>query len=222
MAHTYHNNHNSGSSETAYFKYDQNTSFLQEEHALASNKALGYTKTYERDSFGNIIKSTISPDDGTVPRTTQTQYDSKGRLMTASTSSLDFVTRYTQDEIFGNILSSTDENGIVTNNSYDAFGRLLQSNNPIEKEVYTIGWSEGMTDAPSHALYFTYEKATGKPYKLNFYDCLGRVIRTITESLDAQRIFQDTEYDNKGQVTRTSEPYFYGSTIYWNKTSMIS
>lgn len=217
MAHTYHSNHNSGSSETAYFKYDQNTSFLQEEHALASNKALGYTKTYERDSFGNIIKSTISPDDGTVPRTTQTQYDSKGRLMTASTSSLDFVTRYTQDEIFGNILSSTDENGIVTNNSYDAFGRLLQSNNPIEKEVYTIGWSEGMTDAPSHALYFTYEKATGKPYKLNFYDCLGRVIRTITESLDAQRIFQDTEYDNKGQVTRTSEPYFYGSTIYWNK-----
>ena len=91
--------------------------------------------------------------------------------MTASTSSLDFVTRYTQDEIFGNILSSTDENGIVTNNSYDAFGRLLQSNNPIEKEVYTIGWSEGMTDAPSHALYFTYEKATGKSYKLNFYDC---------------------------------------------------
>lgn len=168
MAHTYHRNHNSGSSKTAYFKYDKNTSFLQEEHALASNKALGYTKTYERDSFGNIIKSTISPDDGTVPRTTQTQYDSKGRLMTASTSSLDFVTRYTQDEIFGNILSSTDENGIVTNNSYDAFGRLLQSNNPIEKEVYTIGWSEGMTDAPSHALYFTYEKATGKPYKLIF------------------------------------------------------
>ena len=46
---------------------------------------------------------------------------------------------------------------------------------------------------------------------------MGRVIRTITESLDAQRIFRDTEYDNKGQVTRTSEPYFYGSTIYWNK-----
>ena len=42
-------------------------------------------------------------------------------LSQLSTSSLDFVTRYTQDEIFGNILSSTDENGIVTNNSYDAF-----------------------------------------------------------------------------------------------------
>lgn len=81
----------------------------------------------------------------------------------------------------------------------------------------TTGWSAGMSDAPANALYFEWKKTTGEPSSIEFYDCLGRLLRKVTESVNGKKIYTDQTYDKKGLVERTSEPYYVGGQQYWSK-----
>ena len=204
------------STRTTQFEYDSNSGLLTAEYIEPDN-AKGTKKTYQHDAYGNITQSTTEAVGGGVtPRTTRSTYDVNGRFVTSQTDALGFTTTNTIDQTRGLLLSSTDENGIITTNTYDSFGRNVQSCTPIDTVQTVTGWSAGMTDAPANALYFQYVKATGQPFVLEFYDCLGRTIRKVTESHGGQKIYADVVYNGKGLVLKTSEPYFPGETVYWN------
>ena len=117
----------------------------------------------------------------------------------------------------GLVTASTDKNGIVTNYTYDKFGNLVTASTPISKALKTTGWSAGMSDAPANALYFEWSKTTGEPSSIEFYDCLGRLLRKVTESVNGKKVYTDKTYDKKGLVERTSEPYYAGGQQYWSK-----
>ena len=198
------------------FTYDENSGLLTSESFEPNNSSVGYTKTYVHDGFGNIVKSTVSPKDGTEPRTTKSEYDSKGRFVKSSTNPLDFVTSYTMNDALGVITSVVDANGIQTKNQYNIFGNLQGTETPISKSLRTVGWSKGMTDAPANSLYFEWTKTTGNPQVITFYDALGRNIRTVTETVGGKKIYADVVYNAKGEVEKTSEPYFPNDPVYWN------
>ena len=201
---------------TSKFEYNQDTGILSAEY-IEPYKPYGATKkTYTHDQFGNITQSTLQSLSGGEERIQLSTYDEKGRFITTTTNTLGFTTSYTVDEILGVPLTSTEPDGITTTNSYNSFGELLQSSTPIDTTLYSTGWSRNMTDAPQHALFYQYTKSTGNPYVFEFFDCLGRSLRKVTGGLYGQKIYIDTEYNEKGQVWRTSEPYFPGDAVYWN------
>ena len=80
-----------------------------------------------------------------------------------------------------------------------------------------MGWSAGMADAPTNALYFEWNKVTGEPATIEFYDCLGRLLRKVTESVNGKEVYIDQTYNNRGLVEKTSEPYYTGEQQYWSK-----
>lgn len=65
------------------------------------------------------------------------------------------------------------------------------------------------------------------PWGKTYYDGLGRVIRAVTQGFDgtasggittAKLVYQDTEYNMRGLVSRKSRPYFADATaIYWTE-----
>ncbi|MCI5911855.1 MAG: T6SS effector amidase Tae4 family protein [Prevotella sp.] len=207
---------NGSITRTAEFDYDAASGMLSAEYSEPDNAVLGYKKTYVHDTYGNIIQSCVIPNDGSAQRTAVTSYSGNGRFLVSATNSLGFTKTNTVDEELGLVTQTTDENGIVTTNIYDKFGRLQQSATPIAKSVHTTGWSNGMADAPSRALYFEYSQSTGTPYTIEFFDCLGRSLRKVTETLDNRKVYIDCVYNAKGEVEKTSEPYFPGGNIYWN------
>lgn len=128
-----------------------------------------------------------------------------------------FLETLKYNEVEGLVTASTGKNGIVTNYTYDKFGNLVTASTPISKALKTTGWSAGMSDAPANALYFEWNKTTGEPSSIEFYDCLGRLLRKVTESVNGKKVYTDQIYDKKGLVERTSEPYYVGGQQYWSK-----
>lgn len=51
---------------------------------------------------------------------------------------------------------------------------------------------------------------------MEFFDWVWRSVRKATEGLNGRKIYEDVVYNAKGQVDKTSEPYFIGDAIYWN------
>lgn len=206
---------NSTISRTSIFEYDQASGLLTAETFLPDNNDLGYRKTYTHDDFGNIIKSTVSLIGDSKERTIQTQYDATGRFIISSTNSLGFYETSIYDST-GLMSSSSDINGIFTDYTYDNFGNIITVATPITKSLTTVGWSNGMTDAPTNALYFEWKKETGEPATIEFYDCLGRLLRTVKEDINGNTVYIDQTYNKKGFVDKVSEPYFAGEAHYWN------
>lgn len=177
----------------------------------------GYKKVYKDDSFGNIFESTVTPNNTDYSsRTEKSQYDDKGRFETQSTNSLNFTTTNSVDPDLCVANSIVDENGIKTDYTYDTFGQLILTKSPLGYVQSVNRWSNGHTDAPNNAVYFTYTESTGEPSQTDFFDCMGRSIRKVTEGLNGEKIYTDVVYNTKGQIEKTSEPYFSGQVVYWN------
>ena len=201
----------------ASFEYDQSTGLLSAEVSEPYSQSLGYRKTYVRDAFGNITSSTTAPlNTAYASRTDSTTYDAKGRFLLTQRNSLGHMSSNMIDDDTGLMYRSTDANGVSTSYSYDSFGRCRRVTTPLTATNTTTDWSAGNADAPATALYHTLTETTGQPYSLVFSDCLGRTVRTVTENAFGQKVYTDVVYNAKGQVWKTSEPYFPGSTPLWN------
>lgn len=208
-------NENGTITKNSTFEYDTTSGLLTAETFAPEDSKLGYRKTYVHDGFGNIVKSTESPLDNSSERATLSSYDAKGRFMVSSTNSLGFTESSTTDDATGQVATATDKNGIVTLYTYDKFGNLVEATTPISKALKTTGWSAGMTDAPVNSLYFTWNKVTGEAYTIEFYDCLGRSLRKITETVGGKKVYVDQIYNKKGELVKASEPYFADDQQYW-------
>ena len=201
--------------KSSSFEYDKISGLLTAETFAPENTLLGYQKTYVHDGFGNIVKSTESFLDNSSERVTLSTYDKRGRFLVSATNSLGFTESSTIDESTGLIASTTDKNGIVTHYVYDKFGRLVEQTTPISKSQNTTGWSAGMQDAPTNALYFTWSKVRGEAYTIQFYDCWGRQLRKVTESVGGKKVYVDQVYNRKGELVKISEPYFSNDQPCW-------
>lgn len=201
----------------AQFEYETSTGQLKTEISEPNNTSLGYRKTYVHDVFGNISSSTTTPLNTTfAARTNSTTYDAKGRFLLTLGNSLGHAVTNSVDEYTGLLSSSVDANGISTGYTYDSFGRCTTAATPITTTTTAVNWSAGHIDAPTTALYYTSTQTTGQPVSIVFSDCLGRTVRTVTENAFGQKVYTDVVYNDKGQVWKTSEPYFAGSAPLWN------
>ncbi len=233
------------------FEYDKATGLLSAEIIEPDNKKLGYRKTYERDAYGNITKSTTTPFDSKLtPRITESKYEKYGRFLENETNALGFVQSYDLDEYRGLVLKSTDANGLVTENTYDAFGNVVKVQTPLATTYTTTGWVKEFYSgkvgiqsktgfqfvAPSTAKYFVFTETPGQPCSIEFFDCLGRSVQTVTvndyydeKGMGSARKKVETgrSYNKKGQVDLEYGPcfdmgdYVPASYIYYDEVGRV-
>jgi YD repeat-containing protein len=134
-----------------------------------------------------------------------------------------FVSKYTFDHIRGLLKTETDPNGLVTRYRYGAFNRPVKVTYPEGiYTTYSTGWvGTDDDDAPENALYKKTAYESSGDYKTTYYDCLGRELRSLTNGFSGT-IYTDIEYNEKGQVTGKSLPYYKGapeSDIEWVTTT---
>ncbi len=208
--------HRNGKSITrnSLFEYNRTNGLLEKEVVMPGSN-LSLIKTYTHDACGNILTSTTTGSGEN--RTFTSTYDDKFRFEKTSTDAMGYVTTNTTiNEATGVITSIKGSDNIVKNYTYDAFNAQLLSATAISTDVNVRRWSNGMPDAPINATFFKYKEITGSSPVLEFYDSLGRILRTVSTGFNGKPIYIDNQYNTRGQKIKTSEPYFKDETEFLN------
>ena len=193
---------------SAYF-YDQNGSFTTTFAPQTSAPSVGdVTETASATGYSGTAFSYQMEAEAT--------YDGYGRVL-ASTQ----TTSQTLDPTRGLVLTSTDANGIVTTDQYDALGRL------------TSEWDDSRysstTGVPANEVDLYTESNTGlsgtvtetmddqeqSALSVTILDSLGRTRQTQSSTADNGLLVTDTFYNSLGQVSQVNNGW-------WDKTATPS
>jgi len=173
------------------------------------------TNISDYNAFG--FPETVEVEGSGITKTTTKKFDVKGRFVTEETvvdpEGDDFVSSLVYDYKLGKVTSSTDAQGKTTSFTYDSFGRLTKTTLPNEHEIeQTVDWVSGHDELnpPTNAWYYTESTQNGSGYARAYYDILGRKLREETQGFDGTPIFKDFVYNLKGQILKTTDPYFDG------------
>ena len=159
------------------------------------------------DVYGNEISTTVSGAE-IESRISTVGYDAEGLHAISKTNALGHTASIIPDPICDAPKSATDANGLVTTTTYDQFCRVTRMDYPDDT------WST--TDYLSSPLAIT-NRAKGQPDVTTYYDSLGRNIRIETVGFDGRTVIAEKQYNNKGQITHGSLPYYEGETKYWTQ-----
>ncbi len=165
------------------------------------------TTDHSYDNFGNAISSTISGQ-GIEPRISTITYDQQGMHAIAQTNALDHSVSVVPHPRCDAPQSTTDANGLVIQITYDEFCRKIRTDYPDGT------WST--TDFLSSSLSII-GRAKGQPDVTTYFDSLGRDIKVETKGFDGRTVIAEKRYNNKGQITQESFPYYESETIYWTE-----
>ncbi|MGH8469839.1 MAG: RHS repeat-associated core domain-containing protein [Gammaproteobacteria bacterium] len=189
--------------------YDPNGNLLSKT-VTAGTKTRTWAYTY--NTLGQVLTANGPRTD--VSDVTAFTYDAQGNVATI-TNALGHVTRITHFDAHGHPLSITDPNGLVTQLSYDARGRLTSRTVGSETTTYEydgVGQLKKVTLPTSAYLSYTYDVA----HRLtDLQDDLGNTIhytldamgnRTQEDVLDPQGVLKQTHarvYNSLNRLIKT-------------------
>nr|WP_245709996.1 RHS repeat-associated core domain-containing protein [Ferrimonas sediminum] len=199
-----------------------NSDGILEQSITAPNDAnLKLVTTYGYDKYGNRISESVEGGinrDGSFKqiRTSTSNYGSKGRYPNIQTNSVGETVSYrynglTADAVAGVIhtIAKTDPNGQVSIRTFDEWGREIKAVSPDGTEIITsydlCGDCSGITGAHMAVL----SRPNGAPATKKVMDRFGRQIGQLKRPFDdgsSQWIVVETQFDNLGRVSSTSEP----------------
>lgn len=160
----------------------------------SDNGVIDVTESYTYNTVGVPLTESIAPI-GVSPRTNTFIYDPTSRFVTSATDHAGNTTLRAFDPATGLCISETDCNGFQTTHTYDALGRPVLTTFPdgtTRATAYTDNGASGMSNVSGHVTV----SESGKPQTTAYYDCLGRVIQTLTAGQGKIH----TEYDHKGRI----------------------
>jgi len=172
---------------------------------------LAYATNNDYDSKGNLVQVYMN---GTTIGESHTNYtyDNNGVRILTLTDALGHVTSRVYDPAFDRLTSENDYLGNVTAFQYDSSDRPGSVTGPDGSYV----WSG--TNKPSLAVYGVTQSGNDGWMETTWYDILGRAIRSEKKGFGGSMILTDTQYNDKGQVYRVSDPYFAGGSPVWAQT----
>lgn len=176
-----------------------------------NTKTIGpLTSTFTYDIYGNLTVETIS--DGSTSRTNHFTYDTPNMFVWKSYNALDHVTERTYDYTNGNVLTEKTPDNVVASYTYNDFGILTNKSISAsgQSQTYTYGWTTGTR--PLGSVYYKQVTTAGAPSMKEYFDYLGRVLRTEKTGFDGALAYQSTVYNKKGQVSENSLPYKQSDT----------
>lgn len=171
------------------------------EYVTVDSTLLINSTRWSYDAFGNVISEKSAPYNATEFLGDTLVYDAAGRFLLSKTDALGHATTYSGYNKFGSPAAVTDYRGRAKTLLYDSWGNLLQTNY-ADGSVETISREWG-----GSGVYKDSTSCTGKPSSIAHYDALGRSIRKGNQRFDGQWQWVETDYNNKGLVSRVSLPY---------------
>lgn len=199
---------------TSSFEYEPGIELLNKTRVEPDDANFTLTKTFKRDSYGNIIATTTSGKD-IESRTTTVQYDPVGRSVIQQVDALGAITTFTNDDCFGLPLVVTDANHLITRYQYDGFGRLLQKTTP-DHVTTTEDW-QWTHGTPLSSVYSKVINTTGRPTVTHYYDSLNREVAVSTIGFDGRLIWETTQYDELDRPVQKSMPYYGNEKPYYTR-----
>ncbi|WP_336038934.1 polymorphic toxin-type HINT domain-containing protein [Acinetobacter calcoaceticus] len=186
--------------------------------------ALKLQTDYSYDAYGNVTKVSLTgTGNGTdtgATRTVSSAYEAgtgypAGVFKTRETNALSQQSTATYDAVTGQLLTSTDINGVTSTQKIDALGRVIQTKS-----------ASGVQTDISYQLCKTFvevgsnssECEKGENYKITststlnapvitYKDANGNVKRTLTKAYDnVNNIVVRNEYTASGRLYRSSSP----------------
>ena len=188
---------------------------------------------YKYNSSGLMTESSTSAV-GMPDVLTTITYDSKSRFPVVKTNKIGQFATYTYDPIYGNVLVTTDFNGLRSENVYDNNGsktreksirgiwtdvacKWLSYNDPDINCDFNQRNNPLYQNDPSYVnnypvniaiKYYITTSTLGVPKKKSFYNSYGQLFRTTKETSNNKHIAKDYLYDVFGNTIRESMPFF--------------
>jgi RHS repeat-associated protein len=176
------------------------------------------TKDIEFDLVGNITKETISAI-GIEPREKSYEYDTKKRNIIKHINELQQESFMEYHPVLGTPTKVTDIHGLITETSYDAFGRQVSLIDPLGNVSSTVyQWVNGNPSftqlnplLADDIMWKIVRSGTGKPTQTTYLNRFGLERKVTVEGMqnDVQTV---TSYNEKGQTTHTTAPFFDGAS----------
>jgi RHS repeat-associated protein len=177
--------------------------------------------------FGNLTRVTVTgrnPDGSAMAaRTTTTSWGSAGQFPESITNALGQTSARTFDYARGLPLSETDPNGIALSWQYDLFGRKTRENRP--DGTYTTWTYANCAPACVNArnkLLVTETAYSSSAAAITdartYLDTFDRPLITSTKLLSGAYNRIERDYDDRGNLTRESEPCLWGGACPYAKT----
>ncbi|HLD67550.1 MAG TPA: RHS repeat-associated core domain-containing protein [Pseudomonas sp.] len=177
---------------------------------FAGNAELQQTIAYSYDAQGNpssIITSTANAGSQTQRAEDYQNQRFPRRLVNA----LGHGVLRNYDAGSGQVLSSTDANGLITRASYDGFGRRLTQSNP-DGSLQVTEYNSCSSVCLLNERFRVSTQTQGAPAQRVHYDSLGRTLREVRQGFAGGDTYVDRQYDALGRLTRETLPYSAGSS----------
>ncbi len=165
------------------------------------------TTQHTYDGFGNVVGTTLSGQ-GIDSRTGTMSYDARGLHAVGETNALGHSMSVAYHSRCDAPVTITEANGLVTDTVYDQFCRAIRVDHPDGT------WA---TTAYGFTPLRTIHRASNQPDVTTYYDALGRDIKVETQGFDGRTVITEKRYNNKGQITQESQPYYEGEYVYWTR-----
>jgi RHS repeat-associated protein len=202
----------------------------------AGDNTCSVTTTYTRDAYGNItgtavtgtsLPAALNEQGSSISgRTTTTTYDSQGEFAIQTTNGVGQSDSWTYNAGYGEPLTHTAPDGLVTQWAYDSLGRKTSENRPDGTST-AWGYFYGQYGNPLGAYVIQTDPwglsggswVQTAPQTNVAYDKLGRVIYKLAQAYNGttlSNVVEFTNYDANGNVTSadgipvwTSNPTIY-------------
>lgn len=208
-----------------YFTTGVLKGLLATETIEPDNAEFTVTTGYSYDQFGNKIRAAQTAGGATRCDVNIARYDARGRYVDTT---WDCFGRKTSDVLARNeyggpleVVSYSDANGlnaVSTTYAYTPRGlRYFETNSSGAGSNSTLKTCVGGDNCPTGAVYFSKNLRAGGGENREYFDTLGRSVRSATIGFSGAWVYADTEYDTLGRVQHKSEPYFAGQPQYWSK-----
>ncbi len=206
------------------FSYDSISTGMLASETIEPGNALSVTKIYTRDSYGNVIGTSVTASGES--HTASSTYDSKGRFVTSESNQLGHTVSYLYDGSSALLISTTAAD-LTTAFFYDTYGTLIRTLHPDGTETGEItGWATNASVPAAVAnklnrtiKYFRAKQSSGMPVAKVYLDAMGRELVTETLALrDASAssyapVYTVTTYDWRNRKTAGSNPFASGETV---------
>lgn len=173
----------------------------------------------ELSPVGLPVKTVVSSN-GLSSKSSSIAFDEKYRFITASVNTLGDEEHFSYEPVFGNLISSLDANGLMTNYFYDGFGNLKKTVNP-DGTIQEISLKWNTTSGLGNALYFAKSTSNIAPDISIWYDCLSREVLNETVDFNNKKVKVTNTFNEKMQLIRVSEPSYdvpvFFTSYYYNK-----
>ncbi len=171
------------------------------------------------DGVGNLLTKTVSMPTcvpAVASRTITDEYEPTKRFVWKKTSHQGYITLFEYNPL-GQVKKSTDYMGVVSEYTFDNWGKLTQNKTTNTATLPSITNTEFLK--LSNGGYTIESNTVGtKQMSLTEYDVLGREVKkTIKGFASGSFVYQTIEYDALGRKWKVSEPFEAGipkKTIY--------